>query len=161
MTKNKIIAAVALVFIAFVALLFFAPGAFAQAVAEGTDVHIPYGEILATGALAVLAVGIRIAHKAGGIWANVLLTKQVEQLLENALLYGLEKAGVGKDAKLTLDVKNELVATSLTYALNWGGKRVIEWAGGVEGIKAKIEARLTKVAAHRQADLAVAGMEPN
>lgn len=163
MTKNKIIAAVALILVGFVALLFFAPGAFAQAIAnsDGTNVNITYGQALSTVALAALGVAVEFARRYGGVWANVGLTKQVEQLLENALFYALEKAGVGREAKLTIDVKNELVATSLSYALNWGSKRLIDWAGGPDGLRAKIEARLIKIAAKRQEQLAIAGMEPN
>lgn len=100
--------------------------------------------------------GIVAAVVLGGFWVlvgrmpdkvqDLVRTLQVEQLVKRAVDYGVNAAvGATKGAKLTVDVGNEVIAFGANYALNEGGAKVIEYAGGTEGIKRKILARLDLV----------------
>lgn len=74
---------------------------------------------------------------------DLVKTLQVEQLVKRAVDYGVNSAvGATKGAKLTVPVGNEVIAFAANYALNEGASKVVEYAGGVEGIKRKILARL-------------------
>lgn len=71
------------------------------------------------------------------------LIKQVEQLLVRALQHSINMVAEQlRGRELTIDVKNQVVAAALQYALDNAPAKLIEWMGGEAGIRQKIEARL-------------------
>jgi hypothetical protein len=69
---------------------------------------------------------------------------QVEQLLTNALrasLYNTQKKFERGGGVLTVDLRNEIVADAVQYALDNGQSALIKWMGGADGTRVKITAR--------------------
>lgn len=112
-----------------------------------TIVSIPWGDWLYDSATTLIAIigaimawGIR---KLPARLVAIAQTDQVEQLLRNAIGYGVNTtAGAAKGKSLTIDVGNEVLEKALQYAIDNGPRWLISWAGGEEGIKGKIIARL-------------------
>jgi hypothetical protein len=123
--------------------------AFAQTVIEKSDttVEIPIGEwIKAIGEfvmpLVVLAFGW-LCRKLPGQLASILATMRVDQLLEKAIGYAINAtAGAMKGKPLSIDVGSEVVEKALQYVVDNGPVVLINWMGGVDGIKQKIIARI-------------------
>jgi hypothetical protein len=74
---------------------------------------------------------------------NAKNTAAVEQLLVPAISTGIKKIAADASGK-TLDVAvgSAVVAEATQYALDHGPDYLIKWAGGAEGIRQKIIARL-------------------
>lgn len=128
--------------------------ALAQAVAPAANVTLPWGNWL-SGLLAEVAASIGVILLAVLTWAARFLpaglrawatnqrTKQVEQLLERAVLFGLNKlSDEVKGKTLTLDVQNTVVRDAVQYAIDHGPAKLIAWLGGADLIREKILARL-------------------
>lgn len=115
---------------------------------------IPYGSMISGGAEVISSVLLMLGSAvilyaskflpgiAGVVYRNFLM-KQAEQLLERSVEYGInatKEATKGK--KLDINVGHEVIAKAAEYAVEGGWKFLIEWLGGLEGIKQKIFARL-------------------
>jgi hypothetical protein len=112
-----------------------------------TVVSIPWGDWLYEGATTLIAViGALMAWGMRYLPARLvafLQTEAIEQLLKNAISYGVNTtAGAAKGKSLNLDVGNEVLERALQYAIDNAPKWLVSWAGGEEGIKGKIIARL-------------------
>lgn len=137
----------------FVAAVFIDPTlAWAQAV--DTTVHVGWGDLvgqlgvdfLPWAGLALFGIVVGIIGKAFPIVGAILTTQrtaQVEQLLERALGYAASQLqGALKGKELNVNVKTELVAHALQYALDHGSKALLDFVGGVSALSEKVEARI-------------------
>lgn len=129
--------------------------AFAQST---TAVSVPVGDwlgyvdaalqtVLIALVTAVVAVVLKFVP-AGlrGILTSIL-TPQVEQLLANAIGYGINTVtGAEKGKTLDINVGNAVAAQALQYVIDHGTGWLVSWAGGPDAILQKIIARLNLVA---------------
>lgn len=70
-------------------------------------------------------------------------TQAVEQLLERAITFGLNKVvGATAGDALTVPVGSQVLAEAAQYAIDHGPDKLIAWAGGEDGLREKILARL-------------------
>ena len=131
----------------FLALVFFTPMAFAAVMTgdPNTHVNIPVGDWLTGIGTAVAAVVAGVAVRLSGPLAGVLQMMRLEQLLQRALLAAMERADIRPGKVITVDVKNELIADAARYAIRNGSAAVIKWAGGIEALKEKLEARIIEI----------------
>lgn len=119
-----------------------------------TSITIPWGDWLAA-ILGQVAASISVILLAVLTWLSTKLPpavqafitteriKQVEQILERAITYGLQQAATGVKGKTAnVDVKNEAVETALQYVIDHGPAKLIAWMGGIDAIREKIIARL-------------------
>lgn len=142
-------------------LVAFPVSAFAQAAATTTTttvVSTPLGDWLASiqpvltdidTALVGVAVAVLLRFLPAGLKAIVssFLTPQVEQLLANAIGYGINTVvGAEKGKSLDINVGNAVAAQALQYVIDHGPSWLISWAGGATLIEQKIIARLDLVA---------------
>lgn len=128
--------------------------AVASAVAPDTAVTVPWGDwlagILAEVAasigvilLAVLAWAARFLPAGLSAWATNQRIKQVEQLLERAVLFGINQLeDKVKGKAITFDVQQKIIADAVNYAIDHGPAKIIAWLGGEKAIREKIIARL-------------------
>ncbi len=73
----------------------------------------------------------------------ILLTMQAEQLLKQAIAFGLNSiAGAAKDKVLTVDVRNKVLKEIVTFVLVHGSKAVVDFMGKPTEIAEKGFARL-------------------
>ena len=73
----------------------------------------------------------------------ILLTMQAEQLLKQAIAFGLNSiAGATKDKVLSVDLRNQVLKEVVTFVLVHGGKAVVDFMGKPEEIAEKALARL-------------------
>ena len=116
-------------------------------VVQDGEVALPVGDWLTglanavkAGVLALLLLLARNLPK--GLY-DIFRTWRVEQLLQKALDYA-ENATVGamKGKVVTVNVGNEVVAKALRYAVENGSGKLIEWAGGENGLIMKLIARI-------------------
>jgi hypothetical protein len=122
-----------------------------MALAQATTVDIPVGSWLA-GSAAFLQDILPVLIPAVLAWVfrflpasivGLLRTAQVEQLLQKAIDYGFNAIpGADKEKPLTVDIGNAVVAQIVGYAIKYGPGWVINWLGGVDGIRARVIARL-------------------
>lgn len=112
-----------------------------------TVVTIPYGNWFDT-VLDYVQVGLvglvmwAMRKLPSRIYA-ILMTMQAEQLLKQAIAFGLNSiAGAAKDKVLTVDVRNQVLKEIVTFALVHGGKAVVEFMGTPADIAEKSFARL-------------------
>lgn len=128
-----------------------APADQAPDIVSDTTVVVPVGTWLDQ-VLAAVNSSLAIIITALVAWAfralpktvvDVLRTLQVEQLLTRAAEYGINATrGAVKGKTLNVDVGNEAVAKALQYAINNGPGWLINWMGGIEGIRDKLIARI-------------------
>ncbi len=116
--------------------------------ALAATVEIPVGQWAADViSFAIPLVGgalIWILSRIPSPWIQKLRTEAAEQLLANAVSYGLNAtAGAVKGRTVSVEVGNDVVAAALGYAVANGPSKLIAWLGGEDGIRDKILARLT------------------
>lgn len=76
-------------------------------------------------------------------FVNTKNTAALEQLIVPALATGLKSVGSSVDGKaIAVPVQSAAVATAADYAVAHGSAALVKWAGGPDGIRQKIEARL-------------------
>lgn len=116
----------------------------------GTDVTVPLGDWLTglSGLVTTLAGPLFLAFVAiigkdlPPAAVNWLKTQQVEQLLEKAIQFGLNKAIQAAPDKVTVPTHSEIIAGAAQYAVDHA-PGIVAWAGGAKAIEDKILARLT------------------
>lgn len=128
-----------------IALLFImlASPAFAQEATKidfGPLVQQVVWPLLSAAVLAVGAWGVQKFSQWLGIKNNEALGKTVEDALRNGLAYAQSKAG---DVPLTVDVKNEIVATAANYAIKHVPDAMKKLGVGQDVLLEKLEARLS------------------
>ena len=127
--------------------LFFASPALAQQIAADGQVSIPWGDYLAASAstlvtLAASALAAALAMLPASI-NSMIKTWRVEQLLQNAIAYGINTvAGAAKGQTMSVPVANKVLEQALEYAIENGSASIIKWMGGEGAIERKIVARL-------------------
>ncbi len=112
-----------------------------------TMLTIPWGDWLYNSATAVIAVlGALITWGLRFLPARILAvvqTAQLDQLLLKAIDYGVNTTkDAAKGKALTVDVANPVLKSALQYAVDNAPGWMISWAGGEEGLRVKIIARL-------------------
>lgn len=123
--------------------------AFAQTVTvpPATTVVLPIGDWLTAIAAwigpVILAVIAWIFRKIPKAWAATLLAAHADQLLDKAIMYGINAvAGAEKGKTLSVSVGNAVLAEALSYALSKAPGWFISWLGGATSIQQMIIARL-------------------
>lgn len=125
----------------------FSGHAVAQQVAADGHVSIPWGDYLAASAstlvtLAASALAAALAMLPASI-NSMIKTWRVEQLLQNAIAYGINTvAGAAKGQTMSVPVANKVLEQALEYAIENGSASIIKWMGGEGVIERKIIARL-------------------
>lgn len=77
---------------------------------------------------------------------NAKNTTALEQLIVPAIATGLKSVGSSVNGEtVSIPVQSQAVATAADYAVAHGSAALVKWAGGPEGIKQKIEARLAMI----------------
>jgi hypothetical protein len=119
----------------------------APSISPENSVTIAWGEIFATAIQYIALILISLVA-----WSyrflparirDLLLTMQVEQLLQKSIAFGLNSvAGAVKDKTLTVEVSNRVLREALTYALMHGGDIVKRFAGNPVDLAEKIWARM-------------------
>lgn len=113
----------------------------------GTAVEIPIGDWVKeaggwVGPILGAAV-LFLIRKLPPQIASILTTLRVDQLLEKALSFAINKvAGASHDKPMTVDVGNKVLAEALDYAIRHGAPAIIQWMGGADMIREKLLARL-------------------
>lgn len=76
-------------------------------------------------------------------FANSIMRKEAEQLLQRAIDYGISAtAGAKHDETLTIPVANDVLRKGANYALAHGWPKLIDFLDGPDGILQKMMARL-------------------
>ena len=143
------ILAVAALAVAFVTLapIFGAFVSAALAQEPGTKLVIPYGDMLGQLAsvlawLAAAALMFAMRTLPAQIVA-VIKTARVDQLLEKAIIYGINSTvDAVKGQSLNVDVGNKVLAQALQYVVDHAPGWIVAWMGGEDMIKQKLVARL-------------------
>lgn len=125
------------------------------AFADANTVSAPWGNwvsagieqvvlpILAAVLLALLTWAAKFLPASLRAYATTKNTAAVEQLLEKAISFGLKKvAGASAGQSLTLTLGSDVLAQAAQYAIDHGPGWLLDWAGGEDGIRQKILARL-------------------
>ena len=113
---------------------------------DTTNVAIPIGTWIANIAttltmLTVPLVGFMF-RRLPSQWANMLMAARVDQLLTQAINYGINAtAGASKDKVLTVPAANSVLAHAAQYAVD-NAPSLVNLAGGTDLIVKKIIARL-------------------
>jgi hypothetical protein len=93
-------------------------------------------------ATALLALVIALLPAPVRAFLTTQRTAQVEQLLERALGYGVAQVeDAAKGHPLSVDVKNEVLASAIQYALDHGSKALLDFVQK-DAIPQKLEARV-------------------
>lgn len=113
-------------------------------------VNIPWGDWFYEGASAIITVlGMAIAWGLRQLPARLVALAQtlmVEQLLKNALEFGINKTkGAVKGETLSVPVANEVLERALEYATKYGAAWVLKWLDGEAGLKDRLIARIPVV----------------
>lgn len=125
----------------------FTGHAVAQQIAADGQVSIPWGDYLAASAstlvtLAASALAAALAMLPASI-NSMIKTWRVEQLLQNAIAYGINTvAGAARGQTMSVPVANKVLEQALEYAIENGSASIIKWMGGEGAIERKIVARL-------------------
>lgn len=119
-----------------------------SAPASISTVVIPWGGIVSalTPAVGLLIFGgvMWIAKTIAPALYAILRTAQVEQLLKNAIGFGVNAVpGAVAGKTLSVNVGNDVLAQSLTYAVYHGGAWLQEFAGTPYELAEKLYARLS------------------
>jgi hypothetical protein len=129
-----------------------------QIVATNPDAVATGQIVVPVGAWAEAAREIVVAVAVGALaWlmralpeniVNLLRTLRVEQLLGRAIDYAYNMVqGAAKDkGTVTFTTGNELANQAVQYVIDNGPKFLIDWMGGVDGIRQKVLARIPNVA---------------
>jgi hypothetical protein len=153
MTDMRLIRSAALIALSWAFFLGYVPFVLAQA-APDTTVHIGFGDIIgqigievvpwAASALVLAITGLVLKFfPAAGALLTTQRTAQVEQLLERALGYAASQLQANlKGRELDVNVKNELIANAVQYAIDHGSKALIDFMGGQSVLADKVEARV-------------------
>lgn len=120
-----------------------------------TTVSFPWGDwisagieqivlpILATVLLATLTWAAKFLPASLRAYATTKNTAAVEQLLQRAITFGLNKVeGAAQGQTLTVPVGSEVLANSAQYAIDHGPVWLLQAMGGEQGVREKILARL-------------------
>lgn len=122
--------------------------------AQDTTVTLPWGNwldailgqiimIAGTVATVIVAFALKFVPATLKAYVDEQRIRQVEQLLQNAIGYGLSAVqGAARGKTLDVNVGNEVVATAAQYAIDNGPGWLINWMGGTSGLRDKIVARL-------------------
>jgi len=123
--------------------------------ADPTAVSIPWGNWLDAFIAQIILPILSVLIVSAVAWAAKFLpaslrayattknTAAVEQLLGKAISFGLTKVeGAAAGQTLTVPVGSSVLATSAQYAVDHGPTWLLNWAGGEQGIREKILARL-------------------
>lgn len=110
-------------------------------------VNIPWGDWFYEGASAIITfLGLAIAWGLRHLPARLVAlaqTLQVEQLLRNAVEFGINRtAGAVKGEALSVPVANKVLEQALEYAVKYAPGWLLNWVGGEEGVKDKLIARI-------------------
>lgn len=124
-----------------------AGAALAQTAAPSTSVTIPWGEWLIAArdaAVAILLALITFAFRAlPSNIAAMLNSARVIQIVEKGIDYGFNAVeGAVKGKALTVNVGSEVVAQAVQYVVDQAPAWMIQWAGGEDGIRRMVIARL-------------------
>jgi len=134
------------------------------ALAQETIVHVPVGnwidqvqpyiiDVLSAVAVAIIGFVVSRLPPAIKVFVNKAMIDQVEQLLFQAVSYGINAvAGAQKGKTLDVDTGNAVVAQAAQYAIDHGPEKLIAWMGGPDAIVQKIIARLDLEAEAHAAD---------
>lgn len=122
--------------------------ALAQDVGSALDTRIAvnYGSALASlldgaGDMLFVVLSGAVATFSPGVWAFMRIAR-LDQLLKNALNKAVEEFRADlQDDRITVDLRNKVLADAARYALDNGAKSIIVWAGGEKGIRDKLQAR--------------------
>lgn len=123
------------------------------------EVKIPWGDWLDAAINQIVVPLLGVVVLAGLTWLGALLapllppalrgfvnaknTAALEQLIVPALATGLKSVGTTVSGQaVNIPVQSQAVATAADYAVAHGSAQLVKWAGGPEGIRQKIEARL-------------------
>lgn len=119
--------------------------------ADAGGVTIPWGDWVAAAAasmgetilMLVLGLVAWMSRSLPPAIAGMLKTKQVEQLLQRAVDYGLNAvAGAAKGKTLDVNTGNEVLNVALAYAVDRAPAQLISWLGGPQALQHMILARL-------------------
>lgn len=122
-------------------------------------VSIPWGDWLDAAINQIVVPLLGVVVLAGLTWIGALLapllppalrgfvnaknTAALEQLIVPALATGLKSVGTTVSGQqVSIPVQSQAIATAADYAVAHGSASLVKWAGGPEGIRQKIEARL-------------------
>lgn len=113
----------------------------------GSTVAIRWGELLLTHADTIVYLIVSgLLWSARGLpaeWQARLRTARAEQLLANAVRYGVNAvAGASADKVLNVHVASPVAASALAYAIDKGPSTLIRWMGGPTAVAEMIWARL-------------------
>lgn len=117
-----------------------------------TRVAVNYGAALASllegaGNLLFVTLSGAVATFSPGVWAFMRIAR-LDQLLKNALNKAVEEFRADmQDERISVDLRNKVLADAARYALDNGAKSVIAWAGGEKGIRDKLQARFQEAVA--------------
>lgn len=115
---------------------------------------IPYGSMISGGTEVIskvlllagtffLAYASKFLPGIAGVMYRNFLMKQAEQLLARAVEYGINATkDATKGKKLDINVGSAVIANAAEYATASGWKFLVDWLGGLEGIKQKVFARV-------------------
>lgn len=114
-----------------------------------TDVTIPVGEwgaglisfITTFVAPAIGVVVVWLFRNVPAAYVTAQNRSAVEQLLEKAVMFGLNTAKANLPENVTVPITNDVIAAAAKYAISHG-PAIVEWAGGAAKIEEKILARL-------------------
>lgn len=113
-----------------------------------TALTIPFGDwVQQVAALLASLTAVFVAALMRQIpaqYAAMAKAARIDQVLERAIDYAINSvAGAAKDKALTIDVGNRVVKEALDYAIRHAPGALVDWAGGSDGIREKIIARIT------------------
>lgn len=148
------------------ALLWGAPAPAAEVVTAGdTLVIVPWGtwvvaiaqssvQVMLPILLPILAGYVIRAISKVYPWAALVLSqKRIEMMLEAAIGYGNNAIqGAAKGKTLSFDVGSKVIAAGTNYVLQTAPRKVIEAAGGAEGIARRVFRKLELDAAANEAN---------
>jgi hypothetical protein len=132
-------------------VLWLAWPAMALAAETAVGVTIPWGDWLAAAVgsmgetilMIVLSVVAWMSKSLPASIAAMLKTKQVEQILQRSVDYGLNAvAGAAKGKTLDVNTGNEVLNVALAYAVDRAPAQLLAWLGGPEALQHMILARL-------------------
>lgn len=114
---------------------------------ETTVLTIPYGEILTSlsGYLAIALMGAVAwgLRKLPAEWSAIAKTAQVEQLLERAIIYGINSVpGAARGKTVEMNVGSRVLKEALAYALIHSSDAVRAFIGSPIDMAEKIWSRL-------------------
>ncbi|MCJ2033794.1 hypothetical protein, partial [Methylobacterium sp. J-068] len=141
MTRMLPLAALAL------ACAFSSPALAAEVVAAPTALVLPVGDWLSTffaavvpSAVTLIAGAITVGISKVAPWAALFLSqKRIETTVQTAVDYGLNAVeGATKGAKLSVPVGSAVVAKALQRVIDSTPQRIIDKAGGLPEIGARI-----------------------